>query len=93
MEFKTSTGRQFDELKEFQRQAEACRSKYVVVRSGKQGIKVAQNTYKIVIQKVTSQVSGISEKLLPVAAIFIFFLSIFSDNIEFKVSFVEESIL
>lgn len=38
LEFKTSTGRQSDEQKEFQRQAEACRSKYVVVRSVMQGI-------------------------------------------------------
>lgn len=38
LEFKTSTGRQSDEQKEFQRQAEACRSKYVVVRSVRQAI-------------------------------------------------------
>lgn len=38
IEFKTSTGRQSNEQKEFQRQAEACRSKYVIVRSVKQGI-------------------------------------------------------
>ncbi|MGV8136507.1 MAG: VRR-NUC domain-containing protein [Mangrovibacterium sp.] len=33
LEFKTATGRQSDEQKEFQRQAEACGSKYVLVRS------------------------------------------------------------
>lgn len=38
LEFKTSTGKQSDEQKEFQRQAEACRSKYVVVRSVKEGV-------------------------------------------------------
>lgn len=38
LEFKTATGRQSDEQKEFQRQAEACGSKYVVVRSVGQAI-------------------------------------------------------
>jgi hypothetical protein len=33
IEFKTATGKQSDEQKEFQRQAEACGSKYVIVRS------------------------------------------------------------
>ncbi len=33
LEFKTKTGRQSDDQKEFQRQAEMCGSKYVVVRS------------------------------------------------------------
>ncbi|MCW0484086.1 VRR-NUC domain-containing protein [Gaoshiqia sediminis] len=33
MEFKTQSGRQSDEQKEFQRQAEMCGSKYVIVRS------------------------------------------------------------
>lgn len=42
LEFKTSTGKQSDEQKEFQRQAEHCRSKYVVVRSAQQAIKVMQ---------------------------------------------------
>jgi len=42
LEFKTSTGRQSDEQIEFQRQAEHCRSKYVVVRSAQQAIKVMQ---------------------------------------------------
>jgi hypothetical protein len=39
LEFKTAKGRQSDEQKEFQRQAEACGSKYVIVRSVVQGIK------------------------------------------------------
>lgn len=38
LEFKTSKGIQSDEQKEFQRQAENCRSKYVIVRSAKQAI-------------------------------------------------------
>lgn len=38
LEFKTSIGRQSDEQKEFQRQAESCRSKYVIVRSASQAI-------------------------------------------------------
>nr|DAF35420.1 MAG TPA: Nuclease [Caudoviricetes sp.] len=38
IEFKTKKGIQSDEQKEFQRQAENCRSKYVIVRSAKQGI-------------------------------------------------------
>lgn len=33
LEFKTATGRQSDEQKEFQKQAEMCRSKYAIVRS------------------------------------------------------------
>lgn len=33
IEFKTETGKQSDEQKEFQRQAETCGSKYVIVRS------------------------------------------------------------
>lgn len=39
IEFKTKTGRQSDEQKEFQFQAEKCGSKYVVVRSVEQGIR------------------------------------------------------
>ncbi|TYK35731.1 VRR-NUC domain-containing protein [Bacteroides pyogenes] len=39
IEFKTKTGRQSDEQKEFQFQAEKCGSKYVVVRSVEQGLK------------------------------------------------------
>ncbi|MBR8720190.1 hypothetical protein IX307_001386 [Bacteroides pyogenes] len=39
IEFKTKTGRQSDEQKEFQSQAEKCGSKYVVVRSVEQGLK------------------------------------------------------
>lgn len=38
LEFKTKTGRQSDDQKEFQRQAEYCRSKYVIVRSAEQAI-------------------------------------------------------
>lgn len=40
LEFKTSIGRQSDEQKEFQRQAEACRSKYVIVRSAMEAIEM-----------------------------------------------------
>lgn len=40
LEFKTKIGRQSDEQKEFQRQAECCRSKYVIVRSVEDAIKV-----------------------------------------------------
>lgn len=39
IEFKTKTGRQSDEQKEFQFQAEKCGSKYVIVRSVEQGIR------------------------------------------------------
>lgn len=38
LEFKTKIGRQSDEQKKFQRQAEGCKSKYVIVRSVMQGI-------------------------------------------------------
>lgn len=38
LEFKTKTGKQSDEQKEFQRQAELCKSKYVIVRSVMQAI-------------------------------------------------------
>lgn len=38
IEFKTKTGRQSDEQKEFQMQAEKCGSKYVIVRSVKEAI-------------------------------------------------------
>lgn len=38
IEFKTKKGTQSKEQKEFQRQAERCRNKYVVVRSAKQAI-------------------------------------------------------
>lgn len=38
MEFKTKTGKQSEEQKEFQRQAEMCGSKYVIVRSVKDAI-------------------------------------------------------
>lgn len=39
IEFKTKTGRQSDEQKEFQFQAEKCGSKYVVVRSVEQALR------------------------------------------------------
>lgn len=38
LEFKTKKGVQSDDQKEFQKQAESCRSKYVIVRSVKQAI-------------------------------------------------------
>lgn len=38
LEFKTKKGIQSDEQKEFQRQAEKCKNKYVLVRSAKQAI-------------------------------------------------------
>ncbi len=38
LEFKTKQGRQSDEQKEFQRQAENCCNKYVIVRSAMQAI-------------------------------------------------------
>lgn len=38
LEFKTQKGIQSDEQKEFQRQAESCKNKYVIVRSAKQAI-------------------------------------------------------
>ena len=40
LEFKTAKGIQSDEQKEFQRQVEACGSKYVVVKSTIQAIKI-----------------------------------------------------
>jgi len=42
LEFKTAKGKQSDEQKEFQRQIEACGSKYVVVRSVAQTIKIVK---------------------------------------------------
>ncbi len=42
LEFKTGKGKQSEEQKEFQRQAEACRSKYVVVRSVENAIEVVR---------------------------------------------------
>ncbi|WP_321331833.1 VRR-NUC domain-containing protein [uncultured Bacteroides sp.] len=42
IEFKTSTGRQSDEQKEFERQASSCGSKYVIVRSATEAIKKIQ---------------------------------------------------
>lgn len=38
LEFKTSKGKQSDEQKVFQHQAESCRNKYVIVRSASQAI-------------------------------------------------------
>lgn len=38
IEFKTKKGTQSKEQKEFQRQAEKCRNKYIIIRSAKQGI-------------------------------------------------------
>lgn len=46
LEFKTKTGRQSEHQEEFQRQAENCKSKYVIVRSAKQAI----NELKIYLQ-------------------------------------------
>ncbi len=46
MEFKTATGRQSDEQKEFQRQAEACGSKYVIVRSVASAIETVKDYLK-----------------------------------------------
>lgn len=43
IEFKTPIGRQSDEQKEFQRQAETCKSKYVIVRSVKDAIQALRN--------------------------------------------------
>lgn len=46
IEFKTATGKQSDEQKEFQRQAEACGSKYVIVRSVASAIKTVKDYLK-----------------------------------------------
>jgi hypothetical protein len=43
MEFKTPKGRQSDEQKEYQRQAETAGSKYVIVRSVEQAIQAMQS--------------------------------------------------
>lgn len=42
LEFKTPTGKQSDEQKEYQRQVEMAGSKYVVVRSVEQAIRIVQ---------------------------------------------------
>ena len=42
IEFKTRVGKQSEEQKEFQKQAESCRNKYVVVRSASQAIEELQ---------------------------------------------------
>ena len=46
LEFKTESGTQSDEQKEFQRQAEACGSKYVIVRSVAAAIEVTKEYLK-----------------------------------------------
>lgn len=46
LEFKTLTGRQSDEQKEYQRQVEMAGSKYVVVRSVQQAIRMVQEYLK-----------------------------------------------
>jgi len=43
LEFKTQSGRQSDEQKEFQRQVEMCGSKYVIVRSAAKAIEAMKN--------------------------------------------------
>lgn len=43
LEFKTKTGKQSPEQKEFQKQAENCGSKYVIVRSVKEAIEEVKN--------------------------------------------------
>ena len=46
IEFKTDSGRQSEEQKEFQRQAEACGSKYVIVRSAAEAIQATKDYLK-----------------------------------------------
>ena len=46
LEFKTKTGKQSDDQKEFQEQAENCGSKYVIVRSVKDAIDEMKNYLK-----------------------------------------------
>jgi len=46
MEFKTKTGKQSEEQKEFQKQAENCGNKYVIVRSVKDAIQEMKNYLK-----------------------------------------------
>ena len=47
LEFKTKTGKQSDEQKEFQKQAEKCGSKYVIVRSVKEAIEKVREYLKL----------------------------------------------
>lgn len=47
LEFKTKTGKQSDEQKEFQEQAEKCGSKYVIVRSVKEAIEKVREYLKL----------------------------------------------
>lgn len=46
IEFKTATGKQSEEQKEFQRQVEACGSKYVIVRSVAEAIETLKEYLK-----------------------------------------------
>lgn len=46
IEFKTATGKQSDEQKEFQKQAEMCGSKYVIVRSVAEAIETVKEYLK-----------------------------------------------
>ncbi len=46
VEFKTETGKQSDEQKEFQKQAEMCGSKYVIVRSVSEAIVIMKEYLK-----------------------------------------------
>lgn len=47
LEFKTKTGKQSPEQKEFQKQAEKCGSKYVIVRSVKEAIEKVREYLKL----------------------------------------------
>lgn len=47
LEFKTKTGKQSDDQKEFQKQAEMCGSKYVIVRSVKEAIEKVREYLKL----------------------------------------------
>lgn len=47
MEFKTKTGRQSKEQKEFQKQAQMCGSRYVIVRSVKEAIEKMREYLKL----------------------------------------------
>lgn len=46
IEFKTDSGKQSEEQKEFQRQAEACGSKYVIVHSAAEAIEATKEYLK-----------------------------------------------
>ena len=47
LEFSTKTGKQSPEQKEFQKQAEKCGSKYVIVRSVKEAIDKVREYLKL----------------------------------------------